>query len=125
LALSYSIATKNARMRAVLEALQDQEEGRPVLVIGTLDMAKVLARITLENPAGTVSHGVLRFSGLPLSAVSEDDGTAAAAQLQSAAGATIVSDLSVGTSGTDLILATTTVHKPQTVTLDALSITHA
>ena len=98
-----------------------------VLEIGTTGMATVLATIALDATAGTASGGVLTFSGFPKSDASADaTGTAAAARIRTASGGTdIVTGLSVGTSGSDINLNSTSISAGQTVTISSATITHA
>lgn len=123
MAVTYTAAVKNARLDAVVTAIGTAG----VLEIGTTGMASVLATITLGNPAGTTSGGVLTFSGFPRSDTSADaTGTAAAARIRTASGGTdIITGLTVGTSGSDINLDSTSITVGQTVTINSATITHA
>jgi hypothetical protein len=87
----------------------------------------VLATINLGNPAGTSASGVLTFSGFPRSDTSADaTGAAAAARIRTASGGTdIITGLTVGTSGSDINLDSTSITVGQTVTINSATITHA
>lgn len=125
MAVTYNTATKNARMQAVADNI-DGGSGAGVIEIGTAGMATVLAQITLAYPCGTVSGGVLTFSGFPRSDTSANaTGTAAAAVIKASNGTVVVSGLTVGTSGTDIILDTTAIDTGEVVTLNNASITAA
>jgi len=88
-------------------------------------MASVLAEIVLGATAGTVSGGVLTFSGFPRSDASADNtGTAAAARIRTSGATDVVTGLTVGTSGADIILDTVSITAAQTVTLTSATITH-
>lgn len=123
MAVTYTNAVKNARLDAVVS----QIGGTGVLEIGTTGMGTVLATIALNATAGTSSAGVLTFSGFPKSDTSADaTGTAAAARIRTAtAGTDIVTGLTVGISGSDINLDSTSITAGQTVTITAASITHA
>lgn len=123
MAVTYTTAVKNARLSAVVS----QIGSTGVLEIGTTGMATVLATIALDATAGTASGGVLTFSGFPKSDASADaTGTAAAARIRTASGGTdIVTGLSVGTSGSDINLNSTSISAGQTVTISSATITHA
>lgn len=123
MAVTYTTAVKNARLSAVVS----QIGSTGVLEIGTTGMASVLATIALDATAGTVSGGVLTFSGFPKSDASADaSGTAAAARIRTAtAGTDIVTGLTVGTSGQDINLNSTSISAGQTVTINSATITHA
>ena len=112
-------------MQAVADQI-DSGSGAGVLQIGTTAMGTVLAEFTLNDPCGTVSGDVLSFSGFPKSDTSANaTGTAAAARIRTSAGTDVVTGLTVGTSGTDIILDNTSINATQTVTLNSASITHA
>ena len=123
MAVNYEVAVKNARLNAVITAIGTTG----VLEIGTTGMATVLATINLGNPAGTSASGVLTFSGFPRSDTAADaSGTAAAARIRTATGGTdIVTGLTVGLSGADIILDSVNITAGQTVTINSASITHA
>ncbi len=121
MAVTYTTAIKNSRLDVVVTAIG----ASGVLEIGTAGMASVLATISLGNPAGTVSGGVLTFSGFPRSDTSADaSGTAAAARIRTGAAADVVTGLTVGTSGTDIVLDSVSITAGQTVTLNSATITH-
>ena len=122
MAVTYTVAVKNARLSAVVS----QIGATGVLEIGTAGMASILATITLNATAGTAATGVLTFSGFPKSDTADATGTAAAARIRTAPGGTdIVTGLTVGTSGTDIVLDSVNITTGQTVTINSASITHA
>ena len=122
MAVTYSAAVKDARLAAVVSAIGASGK----IEIGTAGMAAVLATINLEATAGTVSGGILTFSSFPKSDTSADgSGTAAAARIRTGANADVVTGLTVGTSGADIILDSVSITAGQTVTLNSASITHA
>lgn len=123
MAVTYTTAVKNARLNAVTTAIG----ATGVLEIGTTAMGTVLATIPLANPAAPgASGGVLTFT-MPQSDTSADaTGTAAAARIRTAGGGTdIVTGLTVGTSGSDINLDSTSITATQTVTINSATITHA
>ena len=123
MAVTYTTAVKNARLSAVVT----QIGAVGVLEIGTTGMGTILATISLGNPAGTASGGVLTFSGFPRSDTSADNtGTAAVARIRTASGGTdIVTGLTVGTSASDINLDSVSITTGQTVTITSATITHA
>ena len=122
MAVTYTVAVKNARLSAVV----NQIGSTGVLEIGTAGMATILATITLNATAGTAATGVLTFSGFPKSDTADATGIAAAARIRTASGGTdIVTGLTVGTSGADIILDSVNITAGQTVTINSASITHA
>ena len=98
------------------------------LVIGTSALSGatgVLVEIPLATPCFTESGGVLTLGGLPLSAVASATGTAAKAELRTNGGTTVVSGLTVGTTGTDIVLGTTAIVTGLSVIVTAGTLTHA
>lgn len=124
MAVTYSTTVKSSRMTVVKDAI-DAGAGNGILVIGTTGLSSTLVSITLAKPSATISSGVLTFSGLPKSGTATGTGTAAEAKITDSAGTTIVSGLTVGTSGTDIIIDSTSITTGQTVNFNATStITH-
>lgn len=125
MAVNYATGVKNSRMTVVRDAI-DAGAGAGILEIGTAGMAQVLATITLNDPSGTISAGVLTLSGFPKTATAGATGTAAAARIRDSTNADVVTGLTVGTSGTDIVLAgTAAITSGQTVQINSASITHA
>jgi hypothetical protein len=125
MAIIYTTAVKNARMSAVVDQI-DAGSAAGVLQIGTTGMASILAEIVLADPSGTVSGGVLTFSGFPRSDTSANNtGTAASARIRDSDGVDIITGLTVGTAATDIILDNTSINAGQAVTITSASITHA
>ena len=121
----YNAALKTTRMTSVLTAI-DAGAGPGILEIGTTGMATLLAEFTLADPSGTVAGSVLTFDFDPdISDTSANaTGTAAAAQIKDSTGTVVVSGMTVGTSGTDVIIDSVSITAGQTVTLTTGSITH-
>jgi predicted RNA methylase len=126
MAVTYSTAVKTARMSAVIAQI-DAGAGPGTLEIGTTAFGSVLAIITLADPSGTAASGVLTFDFDPdVSDISANaTGTAAEARIKDSNGTVVISGLTVGTSGTDIILDSVSITTGQTVTLTTGTITHA
>jgi hypothetical protein len=122
--VSYNAPLKSTRMQAVIAAI-DADALPATLEIGQAAMAPVLVVITLGDPSFTESGGVITMTGVPKSGVASTSGTAQEARIKSGSGTIIVSGLSVGTSGTDIILNNVGITSGQTVTLTSGTITHA
>lgn len=120
----YSTALKNNRLDEVT-ALIDAGAGPGEIRLGTAAMALILATIPLAGTsAPAAAAGVLTFT-MPQSDTSADNtGTAVEAEIRDDAAAIIVSGLTVGTGGTDIILDSTAITIGQTVTLNTATITH-
>ena len=126
MAVNYSAALKTTRMAAVITAI-DAHANPATLEICTAAFAQVLVVITLGDPSFTELAGVITMAGLPRSGVAGASGTAAVARIKEGGGVTtIVNNLSVGTSGSDINLNSTSITNGQTVTLTVPStITHS
>lgn len=130
----YSSTLKDNRMQLVADLVASKTAAASTgsatagqLVIGTSALSGgtgVLATIALNATPGTVSSNVLTLSGVPLSVAASATGTAAKAELRNNAGTTIVSGLTVSTSGADVNLTSTSITSGQTVTITSGTITH-
>lgn len=123
MAVTYATAVKTSRMTATRDYFAAGS-----LEIGTTAMGTVLATFTLSAGGGSIATTVwtLAFSASTVAATGV--GTAAAARIKRSAGNGGTSDLTgltVGTSGTDIILDNLSIAVGQNVTLTAGTITHA
>lgn len=126
MAVNYSTALKTTRMQAVADAI-DGDVGAGTLEICSAAYASVLAVLTLADPCGTVSGAVLTFDTTPAieDASANATGTAAIARIKDNSGDIIVQGLTVGTSGTDIILTSTSITAGQLVQITSATITHS
>lgn len=130
MAVVYNDDLKKDRLDLVTQYV-DAGSGAGKLVIGTSALSGstgVLAEITLDGPSfgaaagtGTVS---ITLEGVPLEANATAGGTAALAELRDSDDNVIVSGLTVGTSGTDIIITSTTIVNGQPVRVTSGTITH-
>lgn len=124
MAVIYRSSLRTTRMSAVV-ADMDSGTGPATLEIGTAGFAAVLAIVALSDPSATVSGDVLTFSGMPKSDSSIDNtGAAAEARIKESGGAIIISGLTVGTSGTNIIVNSTAFQAGATFTIQSATITH-
>ena len=124
MAVNYRASLKTARMNLVKDDI-DSGVGAGFIEICSAAYAVVLATITLSDPCGSVTGDVLTLT-MPKSDTSADNtGTAAVARIKESAGTVIVQGLTVGTSGTDIILTSLAITAGDTVTLNSATITHA
>ena len=121
MALTYTIATKTARMNAIVTEIGSAGK----LEIGTTGMATILATISLNATAGTVSNGVLTFSGMPKSFTASLAGIAAAARIRKGDNTDVITGLTVGVSASDVIIDNTNMTAGQTGNVNSFVITHA
>jgi hypothetical protein len=128
MAVTYASGVKDARMTAVRDQI-DAGGAAGKLEICTSAYGSILATITLGYSGastGTVSSGVLTLAGFPRSDTSADNsGTAAVARIRTSANADVITGLTVGTSGSDINLDSTSITAGQTVTISSATITHA
>jgi hypothetical protein len=104
----------------------DAGSGPGVLQIGTTGMGTVLIEVTLADPSGTVTGGVLSLSNFPRSDTSANaTGTAAAARIRDSSGTDVITGLTVGLSAADVILDSLSITAGQTVTINTAAFTHA
>lgn len=135
MAVTYLTATKNNRLKmtflagAVTPATGEAVDagGTGQLVIGTSALSGatgVLATLTLASPSVSISGGVATLLGVPLTVNASATGTAAKAEFRNSAGTAIITGLTVGTSGSDVNLSTTSLVSGSPVTITAGTITH-
>jgi hypothetical protein len=111
-------------MQAVRDAI-DAGPGAGTLEICTAAYASILITFTLSDPASTVSGDTLTLSGLPKTANAGNAGTAAIARVKDSTGTVVAQGLTVGTSGTDLIISNTTITNGASYSLTAGTIVHS
>jgi hypothetical protein len=100
----YSQTAITDRLNGVITAIDDSGTGK--LLLQTAGNV-TLSTITLANPCGTASGGVLTFTGAVFDVSAANTGTAVKAVIQDGAGNTMISGLTVGIplSGADIILS--------------------
>jgi hypothetical protein len=129
--LTYSTTAANARLAAALTAAVsgqsvDGNSSYGTLVIGTSSLNGAtgdLCSITLQKPSFSISAKTATLLGTPLTGTCSGSGAAALAELHDSAGTVILSGLTVGTSGANINLATTTISSGLNVTITSGSIT--
>jgi len=102
----------------------DVGAGAGSLQIGMIVMGAVLATIALADPSASIASGVLTLLGVPLSVAASGTGTAAEARIRDSNSADVVTGLTVGTSGTNIVLDSVSITTGQTVRITAGTITH-
>lgn len=120
--MRYVASLKTARMQLVADAIAGGS-----LVIGDATLSGstgVLSTISLGTPAATVSGAVLTISGVPISGSASATGTPALAELRNSSGTTIVDQLTVGTSGTNIVVTAASFISGGAVIVTSGTITH-
>ena len=120
----YAASLRETRMLDVATAI-NAGGGAAYLEVGDLGFVKTLATFTLSFPASVVAGDVLTALSMPKSATASDTGTASEARLKDSGGTVVVSGLTVGTVGTNVIISpSTSITLGQSCSLTALTITH-
>ena len=133
--VTYATGVKTNRLNVVNATINSQTINAATgtgsagkLVIGTSALSGatgVLATLPLNNPAGTVSGNTFTLTTTGVSATATNTGTAALAELRNSSDVTVVSGLTVGSTGTpDITISATAISSGQTVTLTSGTITH-
>jgi hypothetical protein len=140
MAVSYSATLKTNRMQVMSDLVSNKVAAASTgtatagsLKIGDGTLAGpgatgVLCTIALAVTPFTIAGAVATLAGTPLSGTASATGTASKAEIRSSTDAVIVSGLTVGTSGTDVILNSTSITNGQTVTISGAppsTITHS
>lgn len=123
MAVQYANTLKDTRMNAVITAV-DAGAAAGTLEICTSGYAAVLAIIPLNKPSFTEASQAITMSGVPKSGTASATGTAANARIKDSNANVIVNGLTVGTSGSDINLNSTSISNGQTVTITSGVITH-
>jgi hypothetical protein len=124
MAVNYRTSLKTTRMTSVRDDI-DSGAGAGTLEVCTAAFASVLITFTLSDPSGTIASDVLTLSGMPKAANAAATGTAAVARIKESGGAVVVNNLTVGTSGTDIIISSTSITSGNPYNLNSGTITHA
>ena len=124
MAVNYRSTLKTARMTLVRDDI-DSGAGAGTLEICTAAFGAVLLTFTLSDPCGSVAGDVVTLSGMPKTANGAANGTAAVARIKESGGAVVVNNLTVGTSGTDIIISSLTIVSGSPYNLNSGTITHA
>ncbi len=134
MAVNYSATLKTNRMQLVADLIASKVAAASTgtasagyIVVGTSALSGltgILVSFTLPATPGTVAGSVLTISGTPLTSTAGATGTAALAEIRNNAGTVIVSGLTVGTSGTDIIINAAAISTGQSVTLTSGTLTH-
>lgn len=79
--------------------------------------------VTFSISWGTASGGSISVTGTPISQSASNTGTASKARLNHSTNPEAITDLSVGTSGTEVTLNTTEIESGKSVDLDSATLT--
>jgi len=125
MAISYSLACINARLTAVVNQIDASGNGFLILLANSTP----ISTISLANPCGVVSGGVLTFTGTLLDPSAAATGLVTGGKITDASGNLILSGLTAGVPGgsQDIIISnglnSTLITAGQTVQVLAAQIT--
>lgn len=120
---TYNATLRNSRLQLVANAI---DAGGANGVLRLLDSTgAVLSSLALSRPALSVAGVIATFNGLSLiDAAATAAGLATGARIEDSTGTVVESGLTVGTVGTDIVLApTNAIAVGQTVAIQQASIT--
>lgn len=127
---TYSTVLKSARMQLVADLVDGltpaASTGTPTagkLVILDADDV-VLVTFDLPTPAFDETGGVLTLQGVPLTETAVADGVAAQGEFRNNAGTVVYSGLTVGTSGTRILVADTAISSGEDAVVTGFTIAH-
>jgi hypothetical protein len=119
----YAAAVRTDRMEVALDAINAGSGAGKLKMYTAGDV--LLSTHTLADPAGSVSGDILTFDFDPdISTTGVADGTPTKATVTDSDDNVIISGLTVGTTGTNVVLDAATITTGQTVTITAGTITH-
>ena len=126
MSVTYDVSLKNTRMSSVVSAIDNGGAGSLLFgASGGFTGSNLLATIAFNSTCGTVSGGVLTFSGTPLvDSSAANTGTATQGEVEDGVGHAVITGLTIGTTGSDINLSSTSIVSGQSVTITAASITH-
>lgn len=124
-----------ARRNELLDALTDNANSgklriysgtRPTNADTALSGNTLLAELTMNaTSAGSASGGVWTANAIASDSSADATGTASFARLLQSDGTTALADFSVGTSGTEVVISTTSIVATAVISCSAMTITFA
>ncbi len=103
MSITYSIAVRNARLAAVVAAIDAAPGPGRLQVLSSASV--LLSNIQLNVPCGTIAGGVLTFTTPRVDFAAAATGNASVGQFVDSTGTVVASGLTVGVAGTDLIIS--------------------
>ena len=125
MSIVYSDAVKIARL-AVVQTAIEADAGVGAIRIYTASYTTLLATVPVEDSQVASGTGTVTLALIdaPSSVAAVGTGTAAIARLCDNSGDVVASNLTVGTSGTDIVVDSTSITTGQTVQVTTAVITH-
>src|SRR6056297_944747 len=117
-------AARNAACNAIVDLVDVGAGTNGTLEIGTAGFASTLVTFDFAATAfGAASSGTATAASLPITATAAATGTAAEYRIRDQDNVTVWSGTSVGTSGTEVVLSSTSITSGQSIDLTACSCT--
>jgi hypothetical protein len=123
MSIVYENSLKDTRMTDVKNAI-DAQSSPGYLEFCTSGYGTVLVTIPFQKPSFSEASQAITALGVPLLSVATNAGTLAIARIKDGDGNVVISDLSVGTSGTDIVLNSTAIFAGQDLTMFEMTFTH-
>jgi hypothetical protein len=122
---SYSTALKNMRMSAV-GVLIDGGAGAGYMELYTTGFGTLLATVTFGDPSisGSATAGAIVWAGFPKSVSAVAAGTIQAARMRDSNNTTVVNDMVVSTTATEVTVDNTNVVTGQVIVINSITFTH-
>lgn len=118
----YRSSLRTTRMNSVKTDIDSGGAAGKIIIQSAATVT--LAVLPLSFPCGTVSGDVLTFSAITSDTSADATGTATKAEIQTSAGTAVVTGLTVGTSGANINMNSTSITAGQQVDITSASITH-
>lgn len=119
MSVDYTTAAKDLRMTAI----RDHFNNGTLVLLTAADAT--LSTHTFAASSGTVTGGVWTLTMVNDTVQATGTGTAAKAEIRESGGTADITGLTVGTSGTDIVIGDTAINTGQDVTMSSGQITHA
>ncbi|MDR3408973.1 MAG: hypothetical protein P4L68_10790 [Methylovirgula sp.] len=110
-------------MTDVLNAI-DAQSSPGYMEFCTSSYGTVLVTVPFQKPSFSEASQAITALGVPLSGVAANAGTVAIARVKDGSGNVVISGLTVGTSGTDIVLNATAISASQDLSLFSMTLTH-
>jgi len=123
MAVIYNPAVRSARLDVVRAAI-DAGSGPGTLELGTAGMALVLATLTCSKPCGSVAGDTLTFAPILQDSAADASGNAAQARFKDSDGNVIISGLTAGTAGTNIIMGSVAITVGQAIPMTSAALSH-
>lgn len=122
---SYSVVLKNQRMSAVGVHI-DGGAGAGYMELYTTGFATLLATVTFNDPciSGSATASAIVWAGFPKTATCVAAGTIQAARMRDSNALTVINDMVVSTTATEVTVDNTNAVTGQLIVVNSITFTH-